>query len=411
MQATQQPIPDRTVRIELGSRSYDAVIGARLLARAGAMMRRVLGNVPTRAMIAADRALTPGQVRSLAGSLEASGFSVHVHTIEATEVKKSIAAAERLCEAMAMAKLERSDPVIALGGGIVGDLAGFAASMYRRGVPVVQCPTTLLSMVDAAIGGKTGANLAVSENDGQVSLLKNLVGAFHQPALVLADVETLATLPDRQLRAGLAECLKHALLALDVEAADEHRTDLFSATTRAAAACSACDRKALAELIARNVAIKAHVVAADEHERSSAPSGGRAALNLGHTFGHAIETLPHLSPDGNPATAPLLHGEAVALGLHAAARMAVALGTLAIDEAEKVAAALAALGLPTRVAGLPPGSDLVARMQHDKKVASGKLRLIVPHGLGRVRVLTDPPIAAVLAGWDAIRAETRPTRV
>lgn len=394
------PIPDRTIRVELGERSYNAIVGRELLARLGELARAALGNAPTRAFIVSDRALPAPLVDRAAASLRARSFSVATLALEATEPNKSVHNAESICAAMAAARLERQDPVIALGGGIIGDLAGFAASMYRRGVPIIQCPTTLLSMVDAAVGGKTGANLSLAGGD----LLKNLVGAFHQPSLVLADVDTLISLPDRHLRAGLAECLKHAMLALDVEDPGAHTTDLFTATLAAAPACLTRHLDVLASLIARNIAIKARVIAGDERELSTDASGGRAALNLGHTFAHAIETLPTLSPDKNPSNAPLHHGEAVALGLVAAAHVGLALGTLTAQETERVRTAVATLGLPIRVSGLPDNQTLIARMMHDKKVAGGKLRLIVPNGLGRVNSRLGPPNQVVEAGWNALRA-------
>ncbi len=398
------PIPERVIRVELGDRSYNAVVGAALLASCGSRVRDELlrrgHRPPARAALVADDRLPAEIVRSVESSLAASGFSVTRTAIEASEPAKSVANAERLCADLARAKLERHEPVIALGGGIVGDLAGFAAAVYRRGVPVVQCPTTLLSMVDAAVGGKTGANLVVP---GQ-GLLKNLVGAFHQPHLVLADVSTLDSLPDRHLRAGLAECIKHAMLAADVEAPGEHPDSLLDRTQALLPRVLSRNHEALAELVARNIAIKARVVASDERELSNAPSGGRAALNLGHTFAHAIETLPALSPDADPANAPLHHGEAVALGLRAAAACAAALKLIDPHVAERVSDLLAHAGLPTRIAGLPPGPELLARMAHDKKVASGRLRLVLPVAAGRVRIVEAPDPAAVTLAWDAIRA-------
>jgi 3-dehydroquinate synthase len=393
------PIPDRVVRVELGERSYDAIVGTMLIPRVGPLTRNALGDGPARAMLVADSALPPPLVQHASASLQSQGFAVATLALDATEPDKSVRNAERISIAMASARLERRDPVIALGGGIIGDLAGFAASMYRRGVPVVQCPTTLLSMVDAAVGGKTGANLSLPSGE----LLKNLVGAFHQPSLVLADVDALTSLPSRHLRSGLAECLKHAMLALDIETNGEHPTDLFTATLDGAAACISADTRALSSLIARNIAIKARVVAADERELSTDAAGGRATLNLGHTFAHAIETIKALSPDSNPAHAPLHHGEAVALGLVAAANVGLSLGTLSAADSERVRAAVAALGLPDRVSGLPANEVLIARMQHDKKVSGGKLRLIVPHGIGRVQSHFDPPVRVIEAGWNAIR--------
>ena len=403
MAPADQPIPDRVIRVELGERSYDAVVGAGILATAGQRVRDTLARggqrPPARAFLVTDAGLPSHLVESVESSLTAAGMRVTRTALAASEREKSVANTERLCGEMAEARLERHEPVIALGGGIVGDLAGFAAASYRRGVPVIQCPTTLLSMVDAAVGGKTGANLEVPG----LGLLKNFVGAFHQPRLVLADVTSLDSLPDRHLRSGLAECLKHALLAADVEPPGVHAASLLDRTEALLPSILARVHAPLAELVARNIAIKARVVSGDERETSADPSGGRAALNLGHTFGHAIETLPGLSPDGRPEHAPLHHGEAVGLGLHAAARCAAALGMAPPALGDRVVGLLEIAGLPSKVPGLPPGDDLIARMGHDKKVAGGRIRLILPTEPGRVRVVEGPDESAVLSAWNALR--------
>ncbi|MCW5767723.1 MAG: 3-dehydroquinate synthase [Phycisphaeraceae bacterium] len=396
--------PLRRVRVELGPRSYEAIVGSGLFARVGEHVRATLGSASKHAAIVADSSLPAELVDSAGASLRQSGFLVSTVQLDAAERNKSVREAERICTHMASARMERQDPVIAIGGGIVGDVAGFAASMYRRGVPVIQCPTTLLAMVDASIGGKTGANLEVPNADGTTSLLKNLVGAFHQPSLVLADVACLGSLPIRHLRAGMAECLKHALIARDVEQSGTHETDLFQQTTDIAHSLTEPDKGAMIDLIARNLAVKARVVESDEHERSTAEVGGRAILNLGHTFAHAIETLSNLSPDGDPSNCPLHHGEAVGLGLVAAAHAAAKLGTLDQRDASRIRGAVAALGLPDRIAGLPDNQSLLARMHHDKKVSAGRLRLILPHGLGHARSHFDPPVPVIEAGWNAVRA-------
>jgi 3-dehydroquinate synthase len=248
-------------------------------------------------------------------------------------------------------------------------------------------------MVDASVGGKTGVNLAAGGGD----LHKNMVGAFHQPRAVIADVDVLRSLPERFFRAGLAECVKHAMIG-----ADWGDPGLVDWTASARARIAAHDTGTLIELVSRNVRIKATVVGRDEREEDQ--SGGRALLNLGHTFAHAIEPLPGLSPDGNPAHAPLQHGEAVALGLVAAARGAVALGKCPADLADRTVALLNDFGLPTRVRGLPPADQVLARMHHDKKVLGGRLRLILPTAPGRAAVIADPPQAAVITAIDAIRA-------
>lgn len=396
--------PPQRVRVELGSRSYEAIVGSGLTAQAGEYVRAVLGGSPKNAALVTDSSLPVQLVASADASLREFGFEVSIVRLDATEPNKSVREAERICAHMAAARMERQDPVIAIGGGIVGDVAGFAASMYRRGVPFVQCPTTLLAMVDASVGGKTGANLEVPNADGSRTLLKNLIGSFHQPSLVLADVDCLCSLPMRHLRAGMAECLKHALISRDVEQPGTHEPDLFQQTVDLAQGLSEPDQRAMIDLIARNLAVKARVVESDERETSTSEVGGRAILNLGHTFAHAIETLADLSPDGHPSNSPLHHGEAVGLGLVAAAHAASHLGMLEERDASRIRGAVAAFGLPDRVAGLPDTRSLIARMHHDKKVSSGRLRLILPHGLGHVRSLFDPPVPVVEAGWNAIRA-------
>jgi 3-dehydroquinate synthase len=393
--------PERSIRVQLGERSYDAVVGAGLLDTLGSRVRRAIeGRAPKRCVLVHDAALPRALIGATERSLNGAGFAVASLALDATEREKSLANAGRVCGILATTKVERHEPVVALGGGIVGDLAGFAAAIYRRGVPVVQCPTTLLSMVDAAVGGKTGANLEVPGTGG---LLKNFIGAFHQPMLVVADVETLDSLPDRHVRAGLAECIKHALLASDVEAPGAFEQSLLERTEVLVGRVIARDRGAMTELIARNIAIKARVIAGDEREMSTDPSGGRAALNLGHTFGHAIETLPGLTPDGDVSHAPLHHGEAVGLGVHAACRCAVVLGTLQPAEADRVERLLRAAGLPSKIPGLPPGDELLERMAHDKKVADGSIRLVLPIGLGHVRIVEGPDPAVVKRAWDSIR--------
>ncbi|MEO0483232.1 MAG: 3-dehydroquinate synthase family protein [Planctomycetota bacterium] len=318
------------------------------------------------------------------------------HTFaEPRETVKNLDSVQAITRDLADLGADRSTSmVVALGGGIVGDTAGFAAAAYQRAIPVIQCPTTLLAMVDASVGGKTGVNLQTADG----SLLKNYLGAFHQPLAVLADARALASLDPRVFRAGLAECVKHACLS-----AAFNDPDLLAWTEDNAQAIVARDHNTLGELIHRNVRVKAAVVAEDEHER--AHTAGRALLNLGHTFAHVIEPLAQLSPDNNPAHAPLHHGEAVALGLVAAAAAAHAIdptpGTKA--HAERLGALLTALQLPTVVADLPDSSALAAAMLHDKKTRAGRLRIVLPHPDATASTLNDPPESALLAGWDAIR--------
>lgn len=379
---------------------YDVHIGHGILATLGASVASVLPRTRRSqpAFLIVDDKL-PDQIVSTATlSLESAGFAVTSADITASEENKTLASATTLLRELASTRAERTDPVIALGGGMIGDLAGFVAATYKRGVPIIQCPTTLLSMVDASVGGKTAVNIKTD-----TGLKKNIVGSFWQPALVLADVAALSSLPGRTLRAGLAECLKHGLLcdSFDVE---HGLFDWIGANLRR---ILSQDPAALRELVTRNVRTKAAVVRADPHELD--PHGGRALLNLGHTFGHAIEPVHNLSPTANPGDAPLQHGEAVALGVVAAAHTSVALGTLHEGHAETIRAAFAEAGLPTRVRNLPADDDLLEAMSHDKKASGGVLRLIAldapkaGDALGRCRVIDNPPRAAIVAGWDAVR--------
>jgi len=416
------------VHVALADRAYDVHIGAGLLASLGERVRDALhkqrtGGTPTppamkgqatrraappgndaqRAFLAYDDNLPDSLVETAAASLTRAGFIVTTHSVHASEQTKSLDTLASLLEALASATIERSDPVIALGGGVVGDVAGFAAAIYRRGAPVVQCPTTLLAMVDASVGGKTAVNLRV---DGQ--LRKNMVGAFWQPALVLCDVAALDSLPDRQLRAGLAECVKHALIARSTPARDRLGSDatdvMLAWTEESIPKVLARDREALIAFITRNITVKTAVVEADEREEADDAVGGRALLNLGHTFAHAIEPLHNISPTNDPADAPLLHGEAVALGLIAASACARALGMIDAKQASQTSVIVAKAGLPTCVANLPIDETLLSAMAHDKKQQDGQMRLVLPAGPGLAKVMRNPPADAVQAGLAAIRA-------
>lgn len=386
--------PAARVRVELGPRGYDVLVGPGTLAGlAAALLGALAPRKPARVALVHDDRLPVALVERVVGSLAALAPSVVTVAVHASEPEKSLATLENILRDLTLARLERWDPLIALGGGIVGDVAGFAAATYRRGIPFAQCPTTLLSMVDASVGGKTGVNLALGGG-----LRKNMIGAFWQPRLVVADTSTLGTLPDRELRAGLAECLKHGLLSAGLG-----DPDLFHWTTSRAQAVLARDPAVLGELVARNVALKARVVGGDEREEAPDAEGGRALLNLGHTFGHAIEPLPGLALDTG-VRAPLLHGEAIALGLVAAAHASRAAGLADAALPGAVEAALQASGLPTRASGLPDDGHLIRLMADDKKASGGQLRLILPTRIGESRVVAGPPRDAVVAGWRAIRA-------
>ncbi|MGD9692053.1 MAG: 3-dehydroquinate synthase [Phycisphaerales bacterium] len=380
----------RSIPVKTSSHSYDVIVGEGLLEGLGDHLAPRFGP-GRRAFLVYDAGLPDELVIGVSRSLAHRGFHVSAASVQASETQKTLGTLANLLVDIAESRHERDEPVVALGGGIVGDVAGFLAATYRRGVPIVQCPTTLLAMVDASVGGKAGVNLLTD-----AGLLKNMVGAFHQPDMVFADIGALSTLPDRQFRSGLAECLKHAMLS-----ADAGDAGLFGWTLTHAERIAARQAGVLTELIARNVAVKAFVVSDDEREESSGP-GGRALLNLGHTFAHAIEPLPGLTLDR--ADGPLLHGEAVALGLRAAATCAARADLCDDDLPRIVEAALRALSLPVEVGGLPASSALLDRMGHDKKVQKGRLRLVLPSGHGLSKVVPAPPVEAVIAGLDSIRA-------
>ena len=384
--------PPRRVTVRTPSRLYEVLVGPELLDACGARVREAVGPASRRATVVADAALPRELVQGVERSLSRADFFVARLEMEAGEPTTTRERLESILSCMAAHKHERADPVVGLGGGVVGDMAGFAAGVHRRGVPLIQCPTTLLAMVDASVGGKAGANLVVSQG-GVRGLLKNAVGVFHQPHLVLIDPQTLGSLPERTFRAGLGECVKHAMLAGDFKDPTlfEWMESNTSRLTR--------NDPAVVELIARNVAIKARVVEKDEREEH--PSAGRALLNLGHTFAHAMETLAGVTIPGTGA--PPQHGEAVSLGLVAASVTAESLDLISTDLRSRVERLVGRLGLPTRAAGLPSCEALLARMAHDKKVRGGKLRVVLPCGLGQARIVEAPGADVVQAGWDAIR--------
>jgi 3-dehydroquinate synthase len=285
--------------------------------------------------------------------------------------------------AMLAHHLERRSPVIALGGGIVGDVAGFAAATYLRGVPLVHVPTTLLAMVDASIGGKTGVNYPIPPDPhGRRTMGKNLIGAFWQPRGVIVDPLVLRTLEGRDFRCGLAECIKHGVIA-DAE--------LLSFIEANLEAIAGLDVDVLVELIARSAQVKAGIVEEDECE-----AGRRALLNLGHTFGHVIEPIEALD---------LRHGEAVAIGICAAARCAVETGRLGSGDEERIVGLLGSAGLPTRLAQPVDANRLIDAMGYDKKVAGGRLRLVLPTALGRAEIFDDVPREAIISAWAAAGAD------
>jgi len=345
-----------TVKVALGDRSYRILIGSRLLAEAGRHVAEALR--PGRALVVTDETVAGLYLELVERSLREAGFAVSVATVPPGETSKSHEQLLRVYDACYRASLERGSVVVALGGGVVGDLAGFAAATYLRGVACVQVPTTLLAQVDSSVGGKTGINLPGG---------KNLVGAFHQPSLVLADVATLATLDDRQVATGMAEVVKHAMIR---DAALFARLEADSARLRAR------DASTLEEIVAWNCRIKAEVVAADEHE-----SGLRAILNYGHTVGHAVEQVASYGA--------YTHGEAVALGMNAEADLARLRGGIGDKVHARQQALLAAFGLPSCLAAPLAAEDLIAAMRHDKKVRAGRLRFVLPTDVGTVDIVDD----------------------
>ncbi len=374
---------------------------------------------PRRALIVHDEALPAKLVDVVTTALGAASLEVAAVPLHADENAKSLASLERVLAGAIAAKLERSDCFIALGGGIVGDLTGFAAGVYRRGVAWCNIPTTLLSMVDASIGGKTGCNLSAAG-----SLLKNMAGVFHDPALVVCDTATLATLPARELVAGLAECVKHAMIERSVPAGPIAGPiagpSLWSRLESLAGELAAgpLNPASLIDLIADNLALKARVVAADPFETAPDADGGRALLNLGHTFGHALETMSGLSPrpisapTTIPRPAPMAHGEAVALGLVAACVAGEHLGTSTAALTRHVEGLLTRLHLPTRVDGLSLRIDeALDRVRHDKKSRAGSVRIIVPvldpsesasisNNVGVSRVFSGPTDLSLRAAFE-----------
>jgi 3-dehydroquinate synthase/shikimate kinase/3-dehydroquinate synthase len=343
-----------TVHVPLDrGRDYDILIGRGLLAQAG-VRAAALG--AKAAAIVTDENVAPLYADQIRASLEAAGLRTGLVVVPPGEASKSYAGYAQACDGLLAARIERGDLVVALGGGVIGDLAGFAAATLRRGVRFVQAPTTLLAQVDSSVGGKTGINSAHG---------KNLIGAFHQPRLVLADTGSLDTLSEREMRAGYAEVAKYGLIA-DAgffSWCEAHWTRIFSGGPERDEAVAICCRA------------KAGVVLRDEYE-----NGERALLNLGHTFAHALERLT------NYDSARLVHGEAVAIGLALAFRFSARLGLCPGQEAGRVANHLALVGLPTRLQAVPGGSGgadaLVEAMGQDKKVRDGALTFILARGIG-----------------------------
>ncbi|MDP9813387.1 3-dehydroquinate synthase [Rhizobium tibeticum] len=360
---------ERKVHVPLGERAYDILIGPALIARAGTeIASRLKGR---KAAVITDEHVAPLYLEALIQSLEAAGIASATLVLPAGEKTKSFEHLMTVCDKVLEARIERNDYVIALGGGVIGDLSGFAAGIVRRGVRFVQVPTSLLSQVDSSVGGKTGIN----SRHG-----KNLVGVFHQPDLVLADTDVLNSLSAREFRAGYAEVAKYGLI---------DKPDFFAwleANWQAVFAGGI----ARIEAIATSCQAKSDVVVADERE-----TGQRALLNLGHTFGHALEAATAYD------SSRLVHGEGVSIGMVLAHEFSARMNLASPDDARRVESHLKAVGLLTRMAEipgtLPPAEVLMDAIAQDKKVKGGKLTFILTRGIGQSFVANDVPASEVLS--------------
>lgn len=367
-------IPDR-VPVALGARSYDVVIASGALAQAGALIAPMLRRpwVP----IVTDETVAAMHLPVLTSALDAAGITHAVLTLPSGEGTKDWAGLARVVDWLLEQGVERSDHVVALGGGVIGDLTGFASAVTKRGAAFVQIPTTLLAQVDSSVGGKTAINAAAG---------KNMVGAFHQPALVIADTDMLTTLPDRERRAGYAEVVKYGLI---------NNAPFFGWCEAEAPRVLAGDRDALTHAVRVSVAAKAAIVATDERETGDQ----RALLNLGHTFGHALEAVTGFGP-------ALLHGEAVAAGMALAFGYAAVRGLCSQDDAARVIAHLRQVGLPASLAEAgvtADGATLAALMAHDKKAAGGTVPFILARGIGQAFVARDVALDDIAAFLDSSR--------
>ncbi|MBX4970309.1 3-dehydroquinate synthase [Rhizobium binae] len=359
----------QTVHVPLGERAYDILIGPGLIARAGAeIASRLKGR---KAAVITDENVAPLYLDALVASLDAAGIASAAVVLPAGEKTKSFEHLVTACDKVLEARVERNDCVIALGGGVIGDLSGFAAGIVRRGVRFVQVPTSLLAQVDSSVGGKTGIN----SRHG-----KNLIGVFHQPDLVLADTDVLNSLSEREFRAGYAEVAKYGLI---------DKPDFFAwleANWKAVFAGGA----ARIEAIAASCQAKADVVVADERE-----NGHRALLNLGHTFGHALEAATAYD------SRRLVHGEGVSIGMVLAHEFSARMNLASPDDARRVERHLQAVGLPTRMSEipgeLPPAERLMDAIAQDKKVKGGKLTFILTRGIGQSFVADDVPASEVIS--------------
>ena len=354
-----QPSAGETVRVPLGERSYEIEIGSGALARVGEVARRVFGPKAARLAIISNPVVDRHYGESVSRALRRTGFKTVKYLIGDGERAKSVRTAEKVWDFLIENRIERREGIVALGGGVVGDLAGFVAATYQRGIPFLQIPTTLLAQIDSSVGGKT----AVNSPRG-----KNLIGSFHQPVGVVIDPTVLRTLPAREFGAGMYEALKYGIIR------DRQLADFIAANL---AAIKRLDDQPLTHLIARCCQIKADVVAADERE-----GGLRRILNYGHTVGHALEAVTSYRR--------LKHGEAVGYGMICAARLATGLGILTAAEAETIREQTEMIGRRPAIGDLD-AAEVIAAMAHDKKVAHGRLPFILPTTIGNVVVRDDLP--------------------
>ncbi|QDV38737.1 3-dehydroquinate synthase [Tautonia plasticadhaerens] len=373
------PPGSRTVRVPLGDRSYDIrIVHGDESGGFGPFAREALEATRAGRSCRSALVVTDSNVRALAArhaeALAAQGIAAEVAVVPPGEGSKSLEQAAELLDRLIALRADRHSAVVAVGGGVVGDLAGFVASTYARGIPLLMAPTTLLAQVDSSVGGKVGVNRPAA---------KNIVGAFHQPSGVWIDTRSLDTLPPRELRCGMAEVVKYGVI-LDPA--------FFEAVERAAAAVLALDPAAVAPVVARCCELKAGVVSEDEREET----GLRAVLNFGHTIGHAVEAVAGYG-------GPFQHGEAVAAGMVAESRLAERLGWIDPGLTDRLSRLLRLLGLPTSAPGLDPRA-LIAAMTLDKKNAGGRIRFVLPRALGSVELTDAPAEGDVRAVLDELTA-------
>jgi len=354
------------VEVSLGQRSYRVHIGSNLIASTGELCRDLLPKPGIRCAVVTDSNVEKLHSTPLLVSLTDAGFHPELIVVPAGEKSKSLDQSEKVCNRMISAGLDRSSFVVALGGGVIGDLAGFVAAIYYRGIPYFQIPTTIVAQVDSSVGGKTGVNSTGG---------KNLIGAFHQPRAVIADVDTLRTLPPREFNEGMAEAIKHAIIKDNI---------LFETLQN-------LDRDDLAPFIARNVGIKAAVVSADEHETA----GERALLNFGHTIGHGIENAAGYGR--------YLHGEAISLGIVAACALSISKAGFSKADFDRVLALLHQYELPTQLPSDISTESIMTALRTDKKFAGGSVRFVLSRGIGSAFVSKDVTLEEIKGAIEGLR--------